>query len=292
MQSASNIAPVKHALLGRDETEHLIRLLGDQLGVAPACCLVEPSPRYLHPLALHLRGVNAHMLGRLDRKPARQVRAMIDPHIQPGPRQVLVRHALPRLPKVADLHVSRGEALRQEPLVLPLQKRLLSQPFGRHHPRRHHHMRMMVADVTRLVRRMDRKIHRRPVTGRQLPRKVPAELQTLFARQLVRQGDLEFPRHTRVLALLGELGGIPQRRPVLRPIRRHTVRKHDLRILHPFFPGEVMRQAIAFVGQPFGGAIGGRGDGAATARPRDHLAAEMIDRQTDHAPNQMQGTKH
>ena len=126
MQRPRNIVTVEHALFVRDEGKHLLGLLPDQLGVAPGRVLVQPRPRHVEAAPLHLRGMDTHMLGRRDLKPALKVRTMVDPNIQPGPRQVLVRDHLPRLANVAELHVGGRKVVRQQPFVLPLDIGLLA----------------------------------------------------------------------------------------------------------------------------------------------------------------------
>ena len=140
-------------------------------------------------------------------------------------------------------------------------------------------MGVVVANVARLMRSVDREIHRRPIPVRQVPGEGPRRLEPLVLRQLVRQRDLEFARDPRVLPLFGKLGRVPERRTVQGPFRAHALRQDDLGMLDPVAPREIMRDPVAFVGQAFAGAIGRRGDGAPPARPRNRLHAAMIDRQ-------------
>ena len=279
VQRPRNVAPVENALLVGDEGKNLLRLLPDQLRVPPRRLGVQPGAANLHPSPLHLGRMDAHMLGRLDLEPPLPVRPMVDPDIEPGPRQPLIGDLLPRLPNVPELNVGRGQTVGDQPLVLPLDIGLVAQAFGGDLARRHHHMGVVVANVARLMRSVDREIHRRPIPVRQVPGEGPRRLEPLVLRQLVRQRDLEFARDPRVLPLFGKLGRVPERRTVQGPFRAHPLRQDDLGMLDPVAPREVMRDPVAFVGQAFAGAIGRRGDGAPPARPRNRLHAAMIDRQ-------------
>ena len=140
-------------------------------------------------------------------------------------------------------------------------------------------MRMMIANIAGVVRRMDREIYRRAITVRQLPRKVARGFKPLFRRKLMRQGNLEFSRDAGVLPLFGKLGGIPQVRPIPRPIGGNTFWQDDLRMFYALLGRVVMRDPIALVGQLFPGTVSHRSDGAAAARPRNWLHAQMVDRQ-------------
>ena len=147
--------------------QNLFRLFPDQFGVAPRRLAVEPGPRHVLTAPLHLRGVNAHMLGRLDLQPALHMRAMIDLNLQPGARQMLVGGLLPRLADFHELHLRQRQIIRRKPFVLPLDRRLVAKPLGIHRPRRHHQMRVKIAAIDLAMRGMDREIHRRPVPIRQ-----------------------------------------------------------------------------------------------------------------------------
>ena len=94
------------------------------------------------------------------------------------------------------------------------------------------------------------------------------------------QRDLEFTGDPRVDPFLGCLGGVPQSRAVLGPFRVSRLRNDNLAMLDAMPPGEIMREAIALVGQAFAGAIGGRCHGAASRRAADWLHAEVVDSQS------------
>jgi hypothetical protein len=100
----------------------------------------------------------------------------------------------------------------------------------------------------------------------------------------MRQGNLELARNARVLPVLGRLGGVPKRRAIPRPIGRNAFRQDDLGMFDALLAAEIMRDAVALVGQPLAGAIGGRRHGAAAARPRNRLHACVIDRQRAFLP--------
>ena len=58
------------------------------------------------------------------------------------------------------------------------------------------------------------------------------------------------------------------------------LRNDDLAMLDALPPGEIMREAVALVGQAFARTIGGRRHGAAPRRPADGFHAEVVDRQS------------
>ena len=105
MQRPRDVAPIEHALLAGDDRQNLFRLFPDQFGVALCRLAVQTRPRHLLTAPLHLRGVNAHMLCRLDLQPPLHMRAMIDLNLQPGPRQMLVGGLLPRLADFNELNL-------------------------------------------------------------------------------------------------------------------------------------------------------------------------------------------
>ena len=96
----------------------------------------------------------------------------------------------------------------------------------------------------------------------------------------MRQRDLEFPRHPRILTTFTILGGIPQSRTVQSPFGSSPLRNDDLAMLDALPPGEIMREAVALVGQAFAGAIGGGRHGASPRRAADGFHAEVVDRQS------------
>src|SRR3546814_6300961 len=95
----------------------------------------------------------------------------------------------------------------------------------------------------------------------------------------MRQGDLEFAGNAGVLPRLGKLGGVPQVRPITRPIGVHALGQDDLGMFHALLGRIVMRDPVALVGQLLPGTISHRGDGATALRPRNWLHAQMVDRQ-------------
>ena len=130
---------------------------------------------------------------------------------------------------------------------------LAPNPVGRDLPRRRHDVGVVVPLIAVSVRRMDRKIHRHPVPIRELTGERSDELDPLATVQLMRQRDLVLPRDPRVLSLLGDLGRIPQRLPVARPIDVRSSgrrRQHDLgmldaalaRVVEHFIGGQIVHQ--------------------------------------------------
>ena len=128
VQRPRNVAPVEHALLVGDEGKNLLRLLPDQLHVAPRRLGVQPGAANLHSAPLHLGRMDAHVLGRLDFESPLPVRPMVDPDIEPGPRQPLIGDLLPRLANVPELNVGRGQTVGDQPFVLPLDSGLVAEP--------------------------------------------------------------------------------------------------------------------------------------------------------------------
>ncbi|GAA4186913.1 hypothetical protein GCM10023069_71470 [Shinella granuli] len=66
MQCPRHVAPVEHALFAGDEGQNLFRLLADKIGVALRRFLVQPRARHVEAAPLHLRSMDAHVLGRRD----------------------------------------------------------------------------------------------------------------------------------------------------------------------------------------------------------------------------------
>ena len=110
--------------------------------------------------------------------------------------------------------------------------------------RRHHHMRMVIANIAGVMRRMDLEIHRCAIAIGQILRERARRLR----RQLMRKRDLELTADTRVLALFRKLRRIPQGRTVQSPIGGNAwPRKDDLAMLDALFSGEVMHKPVALV---------------------------------------------
>jgi len=114
-------------------------------------CVRARPPGHAAPFARHRRPYarSAHLETTL------QVRTMVDPDIQTGPRQMTVGMGFPSLHDVAKLHV-RGRLIGgQQPLVLALDQRLLAKTIWLNHSRRQQHMRMRVANVSLDMRLVD-----------------------------------------------------------------------------------------------------------------------------------------
>ena len=99
-QHPPDIAPGKYAALVRDDAQDLFRALQDDPLIVPGILCGKPPTGCDQPAPRHLRGMNTHMPRRRDLQPAILVRTVIDTHIQPGPRQVLVGDFLPQNPQV------------------------------------------------------------------------------------------------------------------------------------------------------------------------------------------------
>ena len=101
----------------------------------------------------------------------------------------------------------------------------------------------------------------------------------------MRQRDLEFPGDPRIFPIFALLGGIPQSRTIQSPFRGSPLRNDNLAVLYAVTPGEIMREAVALVGEAFRRTIGGRRHGASPRRPADWFHAEVVDCQSK-PPNQ------
>lgn len=152
----------------------------------PDLRLVLARTHYALATPIHLRGVDAHVLGRLDLQAAVPVRAVIYANIMAGQRQMPVGALLPIQPNIAQLIVRRGQAQRRELLVLKLPLGFLAKPVLLHLPRGQHDVGMMVANVGVGVRPVDGEIHRHPVAVGQPLRELARQLQPLLRRQFVR----------------------------------------------------------------------------------------------------------
>jgi len=71
----------------------------------------------------------------------------------------------------------------------------------------------------------------------------------------MRQGNLELPRNAGVFPLLGKLGGVPQVRPIPRPIGVDAFGQDDLGMFHALLGRVVVRDPVALVGQLLPGTI-------------------------------------
>ena len=182
MQGTRHVMLAEHALLARDEGQNLLRLLPDQLRIAPRRRLVQPGARHLLAPPFHLRGMHPHVLRRLDLKSAIPVRAMVDPDIQASPRQMLVRNSFPRDPDIPHLLMRVRQAQCFQLPVLKLKLGFFAQAVRRELPRGQQDMGVVVADIGLAMRAMDRKIHRHPVAVRQLLSEVTRQLYPLLRR--------------------------------------------------------------------------------------------------------------
>lgn len=263
MQGFGDIVPIEHALLMADQRQNLFRFLPDQFRILACCLVIQPAALDRQSLLLHLRGMHAHVLGRRQLKTALHVRAMIDANIQAFALKLTVGNAFPCLPDIAKLHVGCRHTICQQPCVLMLEISLLAKAGYANLSRRHQHMRMVVPDITMLAWRMDCKIHGRAIAVCQILGEGACSLQPPLCRKLMRKRDFEFAGDAGIPALFCKLGSIPQGRTIQSPIGRKTVRQHDLFMLHSFFPGKIMHEAIAMIGKKYRTTVGGRCHSAA-----------------------------
>src|SRR3546814_16592052 len=96
--------------------------------------------------------------------------------------------------------------------------RLRPQPVRVHHPRRRHDVRVVVAIVAIVVRGMDRRIDRHPVTVADILCESTNQVAALAGVQLGRQSPLILPPYLGVLTLLRCLRRVPPRPPGLTPL--------------------------------------------------------------------------
>ena len=100
----------------------------------------------------------------------------------------------------------------------------------------------------------------------------------------MRQGNLELSRNAGVLPLLGKLGGVPQVRPIPRPIGVDAFRQDDLGMFNALLGGVVVRDPVALVGQLFRAAIGRRSDRASAGCPSTgnyRISVELLEKISD-----------
>jgi len=194
--------------------------------------------------------MDAHVPGRLDLQATLLVRAMVNADVETGERQMLVCQMLEELPEIPKLHLRRGKIARQQFLVGKLEISLAAKPVGANRSRRHHHMGMVVANVAVGMRCMNGKIDSRAIAIGKSLCEGARQRQALPGVKLMRQRDLEFAGNPRVLSGLGNLGSIPQGRPVLRPFRHNTIGQDDFGMGDTLLVGEVMRKPVTLVLDP------------------------------------------
>ena len=99
---------------------------------------------------------------------------------------------------------------------------------------------------------------------------LPRQRDAFGLAQLLRDGELDFTRHLRVLALLAEFNRVPQLRTIGHP-RRRTLGQDDLRMHHVGLIAVVEALALALVVQLAGRAVGRRRHRAAPLAAADDL---------------------
>ena len=207
------------------------------------------------------------------------MRAVIDPHVEAGSRELRVRQGLPALSKLLHLHLRRRSPLRQQPFVLSLEIGLLAEPFRRDDPRRHQQVDVVIALVHLVMGNMDRQVDGDAVPIGDVLRELLRELFARIGRQLVRQRDLHLTGHPRILARLLPLGLVPQQRAIPRPGCFASLRQHDLSVGDTTLARVVVNDAVPLVDETRRRTIGGGGHGAPTGAPRDRLHRGVKNRQ-------------
>jgi len=180
----------------------------------------------------------------------------------------------------------QGLVLHLGPTDAPGGNHLLAVPFtGLRRPKpmpvclaqTEHHMRMMIAGIISLLRLrfMDSNIGHHAMLHTMLGHKPPHQLKPLLIIQLVRQSDVELTCELGILAPLDRLHLVPERRPILHPVRG-IIRYHDLLMGHPASAAVVVRHPCPFILKPLSGTVGSRRDTAATGSASDHLSGQMV----------------
>ena len=115
----------------------------------------------------------------------------------------------------------------------------------------------MIAVVALAVGFVDSNIHGHAVPAGQFGTKGNSQLPALASIQFGRQGHDPFAGRPRILPVLGQFGGIPQRAA----LGTAAIRRDDFGRNYTPFPGVVMDKAGAFIDQLGTRTIGSSGDG-------------------------------
>ena len=138
-------------------------------------------------------------------------------------------------------------------------------------------VRVEIAVVALPAGRMNGDIDRTPFPVRHVLGEIHRQPPPLSRRKLGRQGHLELTRHASILALLGQLGGVPKARPMGRPFGR-AIGQHEIGGLDTPLAGVVVDLAGPLVCDLAPGAIGRCSCRTATGRAGDRFDAEVVDR--------------
>ena len=136
-------------------------------------------------------------------------------------------------------------------------------------------MNVEIAVVAFPVRGVDAHIHGHAVAVGDGLAHARCQLAPVGVAQLVRQGRPPLAGHSRILALLGGLGGIPQGGALG---NRNACGRDDLGRQDAAFPGEVEHFPGALIYQLRRGSIGGSSHGAMPGRPSYRVRVQMVDR--------------
>ena len=151
---------------------------------------------------------------------------------------------------------------------------LVGEPVRGEHAGAGQDMGMMVALVALAVRRMDRHVHGNAVAPDQLPGEVAHDRRPLGRADLRGQRQLPLARGDGVDPGLARLGGVPERRTVLRP-DRGTLRGHDERLLDAGLAGVVVHAALALARDARACTVGGSRRRGAPGTAFDRLDGEV-----------------
>src|ERR1700733_1490856 len=139
---------------------------------------------------------------------------------------------------------------------------------------------MIVSRVVVGPRRVNHEVYCEYVTVCKLARERLDKFDTLWMRQLGRQGDQILARECRVGARFGTFHCIPQPRPVmeLAHVGRSKPRgQHDFLVRRVIAMRMIKGAARAFIADAFAGAISGRGNGTTARAAAEQLDAQVID---------------
>ena len=134
---------------------------------------------------------------------------------------------------------------------------------------------MVVALIALAIRRMHRHVDGHAVTVGQRAGERPDQLLPSVGAEFVGQRHDPLARRTRIFALFGRFGRVPERFAIC---RRLAVGHHHLGRHHPAALGVVVHHPLPLVDQQRAGAIRRCSNGRTAAAAADGLGAGVVDR--------------
>ncbi len=173
----------------------LCDIVGDPHTMAgPRRCL-PMAQRGTHPHARQPRDSDAapahpcRMYPDMSRRPdgdtPRQMRAVIDAHIEIRPGKEGIRHRLPVGADLTHLVMGRRQSKRRQFAVLKLEFGFSAKPRRPDLPCRQEKMHVMIPDIRLALRTVDREIHRDAIAIGQLPGEFPRQREPLPGREFM-----------------------------------------------------------------------------------------------------------